>query len=243
MELIAHRGFSAVAPENTLSAFSAACRTAAHGIEFDLHLSADGTPVVIHDARLNRTTNGWGRVRRKPLARLKRLDAGSWFDRQFAGEPIPTLEEVLALLAPSSLQIYPEVKQGHCWGPADIDRLVALLASPAWADRCVLVSFDDRFLQQVRDRAAHLPLGFNVAGTSAYRYRQKLERARDCGNALLLSEYRLLLKNPKLARVALEGGIELGAWTVDCYQDLQALQQLGVVRAVTNSLLPARASG
>lgn len=92
---LGHRGASAVAPQNTLVAFRAAADTGADGIELDVHLSADGVPVVIHDYSVDGTTDGRGRVGEMTLAELKRLDAGSWFDAAFAGERIPTLAEVL----------------------------------------------------------------------------------------------------------------------------------------------------
>src|SRR5271169_2602058 len=101
---IGHRGASGEAPENTLAAFDLALRQGADGIEFDVRLSSDGVPVVIHDPRLERTTSGSGHVDDLPLSVLKRLDAGSWFNRRFpkraqnryAGLKVPTLAEVLA---------------------------------------------------------------------------------------------------------------------------------------------------
>lgn len=94
--LVAHRGASRLAPENTMAAFRLVAEGGADIVELDVHLSSDGYVVVIHDGRLWRTSNGRGAVARKTLAELKALDAGSWFSPQFAGEPIPTLDEVLA---------------------------------------------------------------------------------------------------------------------------------------------------
>lgn len=93
--IIAHRGSSSFAPENTISAFNLAIHQHAHAIEFDVMLSADKNPVVIHDHTVDRTTNGNGAVRDMYLADLQALDAGSFFDVQFKDEKIPTLEEVL----------------------------------------------------------------------------------------------------------------------------------------------------
>lgn len=92
---IAHRGASARAPENTLAAFKEAIRLGADLIECDVHLSADGVPVIIHDDTVDRTTNGRGAVSALACARLRRLDAGAWFSSRFRGERIPTLEEAL----------------------------------------------------------------------------------------------------------------------------------------------------
>jgi len=95
--VIAHRGFSGTAPENTLIAFQKGIEVGSDMIELDVHLSRDGEIVVIHDETLDRTTNGKGLVVDHTLKELKRLDAGSSFGPQFAGEKIPTLKEVLEL--------------------------------------------------------------------------------------------------------------------------------------------------
>lgn len=94
--IIGHRGASAAAPENTLAAFRLAQTQGAHGIEFDVQLSADGVPVVIHDDTVDRTTNGRGRVTDLTLAQLQTLDAGQ-------GEPVPTLAQVFELFGPDFL--------------------------------------------------------------------------------------------------------------------------------------------
>lgn len=97
--VIAHRGASAYYPENTMAAFKAAFEMDAEMIELDVMITKDGVPVVFHDRTLNKKTNGTGPVKNYRLDQLKELDAGSWFDKKFAGEPIPTLEEVLEFAA------------------------------------------------------------------------------------------------------------------------------------------------
>lgn len=93
--VIGHRGDSIHAPENTLASINAAFALGAGMVEIDVHFSQDGVPVVIHDETLERTTNGNGLVAQMTLAELKRLDAGSWSDRKYEGERIPTLAEAL----------------------------------------------------------------------------------------------------------------------------------------------------
>ncbi len=95
----AHRGASTSHPENTLTAFRAALEAGADSVEFDVQLSADLVPVVIHDETVDRTTDGVGEVSRLGLAELQRLDAGVWKGAAFAGERIPTLDETLEVLA------------------------------------------------------------------------------------------------------------------------------------------------
>jgi len=96
--VIAHRGASAAAPENTLPAFQLAMRQGADGIELDVHLTADGIPVVIHDETIDRTGTGTGRVADMRLDQLRKYDFGVWKDPSFAGTRIPTLSDVLMLL-------------------------------------------------------------------------------------------------------------------------------------------------
>ncbi len=100
---IAHRGLETQAPENTIIAFKMAIGEGADGFELDVQLTKDGKVAVIHDLTVDRTTNGSGRVKDKTLQELKQLDAGSWFNALFAGEQIPTLEEVLDKLPKSAV--------------------------------------------------------------------------------------------------------------------------------------------
>src|SRR4051794_8944298 len=97
---VAHRGYSAVAPENTLPALAAGALAGATFVEFDVRTSADGVPVVIHDRTLDRTTNGTGPVWERTAAELTTLDAGSWFSPAYAGTRVPTLAQALDLLRP-----------------------------------------------------------------------------------------------------------------------------------------------
>jgi len=107
---IAHQGASAYAPGNTLAAFRLALEMGADGFELDIMLSADGHLVVIHDDTVDRTTDGSGPVRQKTLAELKALDAGARFDACFAGERIPTLQEVFDLVAGNRAFVNVELK-------------------------------------------------------------------------------------------------------------------------------------
>jgi len=234
-DLVAHRGFSAVAPENTLSAFCAALQHGANAIEFDVQLSADGVPVIIHDATVDRTTDGSGNVRDKTLTQLKQLDAGLWFSDRFIGERIPTFQEALDLLEKTSAFVYSEVKQAEDWSAADIDNFIAAILSQGWQNRCAIASFSDEFLEKVRDRTDRITLAYYPLATPDYL--EKVRQFKLDGNVLLLSEYHLLLENPALIQVSKERDIDVGAWTVDNRQDLEQLVQLGVTKIITNTLL------
>ena len=139
--VVGHRGWLARCPENTLASLRAAADLGVGALEFDLYLSSDGHMVVIHDASVDRTTDGTGRVQEMTLAELKRLDAGGWFAPEFAGERIPTLDEVLAA-APEGLLLYPEVKDGR---PEMVERLAPVALE--WSERMVVHSFHSGFLE------------------------------------------------------------------------------------------------
>src|SRR6267143_2171512 len=139
MLVIAHRGASGNAPENTLAAFRKAVALGATFIETDLQLSRDAHFVAIHDATVNRTTNGQGAVHDMKLAELRRLDAGSWFGSEFAGERIP-LEEILEFSKKTDVVFYLEMKPFGSWGGEHA--LVVALRESGGIPRAVVISFD-----------------------------------------------------------------------------------------------------
>lgn len=235
LEIIAHRGYSAIAPENTLAAFSAAIEKGANSIEFDVQLSSDREFVIIHDTTLERTTNGSGNVTEKTLEQLKQLDAGSWFDPKFARVRIPTLREGLEAIKDLNKFAYLEVKGSENWTDRDADKFVQILIETGWEERCIVLCFKDKLLEQVRQRSSKIILGYLVASEAAYA--EKLPKAAADGNAMMMSQYNILLKNPFLVEASRNQGIDVGVWTVDSQQDLQKLANMGVVRIATNSLV------
>ena len=112
-EITGHRGAARFAPENTLAGIRRAAHAGVPWVEIDTQLTADDIPVVIHDATVDRCSNGHGAVRSLSLAAIRSLDAGSWFDPAFTGEPIPTLDEALALIDVLGLNLNLEIKVHH----------------------------------------------------------------------------------------------------------------------------------
>ncbi|WJH32926.1 glycerophosphodiester phosphodiesterase [Paenibacillus sp. CC-CFT747] len=137
--VIAHRGAAGEAPENTLAAFKLGLEQGCDAFELDVHLSKDGHIIVIHDGTINRTTNGTGAVADMTLEELRRYDAGSWFSEAYAGEKLPTLEEVFDL-APSGLMINVEIKGGI--GAGMEETLVDLMRRKNRVETVVVSSFD-----------------------------------------------------------------------------------------------------
>jgi len=159
--IMAHRGYRAKYPENTLAAFNGAFDAGAQMIELDVRLTKDRKVVVIHDETLGRTTDGRGAVRRHTLSELKRLDAGSWFHPRFSGEPIPTLEEVLDQRKDQALiNIEIKASEFEAHQPPDaIERQVAGLVRRGNARSAVLISsFDPKILENITAMPNALPV-------------------------------------------------------------------------------------
>ena len=159
--VIGHRGAAAYAPENTLAGFRKAKALGCHWVEFDVRLTADGKPVLLHDNRLQRTTDGHGRVSALSLAAIRRHDAGNWFHSSFAGERVPTLEEALTLLAELGLGANVELKAAR-GKEAATGAVVAELLARTWAANpmhLLISSFQKRALAAARDRAPHIARG------------------------------------------------------------------------------------
>lgn len=150
--VIAHRGFSAVAPENTLAAVRRAIKVGADMVEIDVGLTRDGQVVVLHDATLGRTTDGRGRLAETTLAEVRRLDAGSWFAPEFAGEKVPTLAEVLDLVRGAVL-LDAEIKTEAVTDEAEggiADKVLRLVRERGMFDQVIVSSFDPRALVHAR---------------------------------------------------------------------------------------------
>ena len=178
--IIAHRGASARAPENTLAAIRLGATEGARWVEVDVKLSRDGVCILMHDDLLRRTTNGRGEVAQYDIDELKRLDAGSWFSRRFAGEPIPTLEETLALCLELDLDINLEIKPCPGRQHETAIRMVETLRrhwppGRAWP---LISSFAVASLEEVRLQAPEMPRGLLI-GRPTRRARDMLDRL-DC---------------------------------------------------------------
>lgn len=158
---IAHRGAGKLAPENTLAAFRLGAQHGYRMFECDVKLSADGVPFLMHDATLERTTNGQGMAGDLPWAALSQLDAGSWHSRAHAGEPLPTLEGVARFCIANACLLNIEIKPTPGL-EARTGEVVASEAARLWANQAVpplLTSFRPEALQAAMQAQPQLPRG------------------------------------------------------------------------------------
>jgi glycerophosphoryl diester phosphodiesterase len=150
---VGHRGASAYAPENTVAAFDEAIRLGARAVEFDLRLSCDGFPVILHDETVDRTTNGSGRVDQMERFDLLSLDAGSWMHPRFAGTRIATLDEALLAIGPYAQPVI-ELKV-----PVPAELLLESLRKYDLEQDVLVLCFQELWLHPLRKASRELSLG------------------------------------------------------------------------------------
>jgi glycerophosphoryl diester phosphodiesterase len=153
--VIGHRGAAAHAPENTLAGFRKARELGCAWVEFDVRSAAGDALIVCHDAKLDRTTNGPGRAATMPLAAIRRLDAGSWFSVDFAGERVPTVEDSLALCRELGLGANVEIKAERGRGAATAAAVSACL--DRFAERLPPILISSFLTEAVAEASAHSP--------------------------------------------------------------------------------------
>ncbi|MGC8786901.1 MAG: glycerophosphodiester phosphodiesterase [Anaerolineae bacterium] len=225
-----HRGAPMAAPENTLASFQKARAMGADGVELDVMLCADGEPVVIHDFSVEHTTNGHGRVRDLTLAQLKALDAGSWFDPQFAGERIPTLREVAAW-AGEDMLLNIELKSTNIRGEGLEGKVIAIVREFGLEHRTVISSFNPFSLRRVKQLAPYLHTGLLYAGDLPIFLRRAWLRPLARPDAL--HPHYKMVTNDYLAW-ARSKGYRVNVWTPDQEADWQRLIAQKVDIIITN---------
>ncbi len=222
-----HRGDAERAPENTLPAFEAAITSGARLIECDVHLTADGRLAVIHDHRVDRTTDGTGPVDGMTLAELRGLDAGSWFGPAFRGTRVPELSEVLAL-ARDRCGVVVEVKTWPNARGDPVTPLLRTLRETGMWDEVVVVGFDHRLVAAVARTAPGLLCGLNLAG----RPLDPAGLCRAAGATVLGAEWESA--DAALGPQLHQAGMHLLVWTVDDQPALELARAAAADAVLTN---------
>lgn len=228
---IAHRGASRAAPPNTIAAFRAAVEAGADGIELDVHLSADGVPVVIHDSTVDATMDGRGRVADLTLGQLKQLDAGSSFDPTFAGERIPELEEVLEMTGESTL-INVELKSTSFRDSRLEEAVISLLMRRGRTRNVLLSSFNPLSLRRAKRLAPGIP-GALLYGPSLPLPLRKAWLAPLAPHEIRHPEHTMI--DARYVNWARQRGYRVNTWTVDDENEMRRLIHTGIDGIITNS--------
>lgn len=227
---IAHRGASGQAPENTMAAFRLAVEQGARFIETDLQITRDARIVAIHDSTLDRTTNGKGEVHVLPLEQVRMLDAGAWVGardgKSFAGERVPTLEEILDFAKQHDVIFYLEIKSGLAWGVEHA--VVAALRDHGASPRVVILSFDPASLDSVRRLDSTMMTGFLCEHPSP----DLVERTVRAGARQLVARGDLV--TPGVVEKAHHAGLQVVAWTINEAEQMRRLIDTGLDGIITD---------
>jgi glycerophosphoryl diester phosphodiesterase len=231
--IIAHRGDSAHVPENTLASFAAALEVGADLMEFDVQLTKDGAVIVIHDATVNRTTDGRGRVHDMTLAQIRTLSAGypSRFGATHRGERVPTLGEALALLKDRA-RVMVEIKSDSVTDDAESGieaRVIAEVRKAGMERDVALLSFSRRALLRCRKLAPEIVRGHNFQRAQPG---EVLAGAREVASELVLPEKSML--SDELRDRAREAGLKLATWVVDDPEELRRLGRFDLYGVASN---------
>jgi glycerophosphoryl diester phosphodiesterase len=227
---LGHRGAPKVAPENTLASFELARSVGADGVELDVQLSADGGLVVMHDSRVERTTNGQGALKALTMAQIKELDAGVAFAPKYTGERVPSLSEVLDW-AGQTMLLNIELKSMSMRGDGLEAKVIALVRQCGLQGRVILSSFNPWSLVRARQTAPEISRGLLYSPGLPLPLRRAWLRPMAGPNAL--HPHWTMVNDPYL-NWARKKGYRVNVWTADEPHDLQHLIDLRVDTIITN---------
>ena len=230
MWVVAHRGASGHAPENTMAAFRRAVEMGAQFIETDLQITRDARVIAIHDLTLDRTTDGHGPVHHQSLKEIRALDAGKWFTssppESFAGERIPTLKEIFQFAQERDVNFYLELKSGANWGVEHA--VVAAVRELGAIARVVILSFDSSTLDSVYRLDETIMTGFLCEIPS----NDLVERSVRVGARQLAPRGDLV--TPALVKKAHNAGLQVVTWTINEPEQMRRLIDAGVDGIMTD---------
>jgi glycerophosphoryl diester phosphodiesterase len=224
----AHRGASQDAPENSLAALRRAVDVGSDLVEFDIHATKDGDLVVIHDDKVDRTTNGHGEVRKLTTAEVRELDAGSWFSDAFAGERVPLLDEALDVLRGRAVPLI-EIKVKKKRAPDAGERAVAALARHGMLDSAVVICREPDRLLEVRAASKRVPIAYLTYTKRMARGAAKLDGVGG------LDIYWKTLSLALVEDLRSRAGFFLVPWTVNRRTDQERTLLLGLETVLTDS--------
>ncbi len=221
--ITAHRGASHETPENTMIAYVKALEAGAGAAELDVHQTADGELVLMHDDTVDRTTNGTGSVWELTLKELRSLDAGSWFDDSFRGEPVPTLREIVRF-AKGRIVLNIEVKVSR-EEPGIAEKVIGIVRDERIERDCFITSFDRHTVEEIKRLAPYLRVGFIFGRDYPEDVFDGVWEILSCNVGIVDSVF--------VAR-AHQAGKEVHVWTVNDEVTMRRLLALGVDSIITN---------
>jgi glycerophosphoryl diester phosphodiesterase len=229
--VIAHRGASASAPENTMPAFEAAWAAGCAWVEADVQPTSDNVPILFHDGDLDRTTDGTGPMRERTAYEIAELDAGSWFTtgstRAFTGTPVPTLADLADTLGPTRSLLL-EIKGAHTRDQVLAE--ISVVRASGWDDRVFFQSFEVQALAHVRSIDPDRPVGLLVEALDE----DPVQACAAVGAIAYNPMHTLLRARPDIVPTLHAAGIAVLVWTADDNADWRFLTDIGVDGIITN---------
>ena len=237
MLIIGHRGASAVAPENTMAAFREALAVGADGVEFDVRLTRDGVPVVIHDSTLRRTGGLSRRVADLTWDEIRKVDVGSWFGKSFANETVPSLAELFTLFQSNNSTLYLEMKADSTADHRPLaEACVRAIEEHSLKSRVVVECFQLPALKILREIDPEIKTValFEPAFTnpSVLSDQRMINQAVDVGAAALALHHRLARES--VVQKAKAAGLHVAVWTVDDPAWIERAETIGIDALITN---------
>ncbi|MHB1001548.1 MAG: glycerophosphodiester phosphodiesterase [Armatimonadota bacterium] len=227
----AHRGYSAKAPENTLTAIRKALELHPEMIECDVRRTVDDSIVIIHDSTVDRTTNGTGNVGEMTFNDIRRLDAGSWFSPDFAGEKVPSLDETLDLCK-DKIKLIIEIKEDGIDGD-----VVRAIQQKQMSEQVFITSFHHNIGVRlpVLDKSIHfIPLVWHADPAGDEESVRLATEAANVNGSVLSINYQAI--TPELVEAVHTANLKLQAWTVDHEDDMRRMVDLGVDMITSNQV-------
>lgn len=208
---IAHRGFSSIAPENTLPAYKLAKQRGFFYVETDVSFTSDGVPVCLHDATIDRTSNGVGNINDLTWEQVQQYDFGSWKNEAYAGTKIPSFEQFITLCRNISLHPYIELKNSATYTEAQIQGLVDMVKNLGMKGKVTWISSSFVYLTYVKNYDANARLGFVVSGLTTTTIETAL--------GLKLTTNEVFIDTSVMTDASVElcynAGLPMEVWTVD----------------------------
>lgn len=232
---IAHRGYSSIAPENTLPAYRLAKQRGFFYVETDVSFTSDGVPVCLHDATINRTSNGSGNINSLTWEQVQQYDFGSWKSPAYAGTKIPSLEEFLLLCRDIILHPYIELKNTATYSQSQIEGLVDMVYRLGMDGKVTWISFSSTYLGYVRNYDPLARLGFVVSGLTAANI--------TTASGLKTGSNDVFIDTSALTDAAVElcinGRLPMEVWTIDSEATIKNANPY-ITGFTSNSLLAGR---
>lgn len=232
--VVAHRGYQACNPENTLLAFTAATKIGCDALECDVQITSDGVPVVFHDATMDALTTGTGTIAANTLSYVR----GRYYDGATAGHltaslKIPTFDSFVAHAKKTNTPITPEIKAYRT--QADIQLIVDKVVEYGMEDMCILNSFDMTDLEYVRNYHPSIAVAYLGNSSVQATYEPAIDQIAALGNAYITWSKVALLNSPAIVSYAASKGVGITAWALTDYNDIEDLHNIGVWNIVSDT--------